>query len=114
MLGIKTGDAHVIRNAGGVVSEDALRSLVISHHLLGTEEFMIINHTDCGMLTFEDEELRAKLESQYGSTPSPSRFFAFSDIEKNVRTQMERVRSHPWIPETVKVRGFIFDVKTGD
>ncbi len=114
MLGLKTGDAHIIRNAGGIVTEDALRSLIISHHLLGTQEFMIINHTDCGMLTFKDEELRAKLQQQTGTaTVAPVHFHAFSDLEENVRQQIQRVKSHPWITEHIPVRGFVFDVKSG-
>src|SRR5215470_9715188 len=85
-MGLKTGDAHIIRNAGGIVTEDALRSLVISHQLLGTQEFIIINHTDCGMLTFKDEELRAKLQKQTGTaTVAPVAFHAFSNLEENVR-----------------------------
>ncbi len=114
MLGLKTGDAHIIRNAGGIVSEDALRSLIISHHLLGTEEIMIINHTDCGMLSFNDQKLREKLEKGSGTaTVAPYHFFAFKNLEKNVRTQIQKVKSHPWIPENIPVRGFIYDVKTG-
>lgn len=114
ILGLKTGDAHIIRNAGGVVTEDALRSLLISHHLLGTEEFIIINHTDCGMLTFRDEELRSKLRQQTGTTPvAPTHFHAFKDLEENIRQQMQKIRSHAWIPDPVPVRGFVFDVKTG-
>ena len=113
-LGLKTGDAHVIRNAGGIVTEDALRSLLISHHLLGTQEFLIINHTDCGMLTFKDEELRTRLERDTGTaTVSPVHFFAFRDLEENVRRQIQKVRSHPWIPKSISVRGFIYDVKAG-
>jgi carbonic anhydrase len=114
MLGLKTGDAHIIRNAGGIVTEDVVRSLVISHHLLGTEEFVIINHTDCGMLTFKDEQLLAKLEEQTGtSVVAPSHFRAFSDVRNNVRQQIKRVLAHPWIPERIPVRGFVYDVKTG-
>lgn len=114
MLGLKTGDAHIIRNAGGIVTEDVVRSLVISHHLLGTEEFVIINHTDCGMLTFKDEQLLAKLEEQTGtSAVEPSHFRAFSDVRDNVRQQIKRVLAHPWIPERIPVRGFVYDVKTG-
>ena len=112
MLALKTGDAHIIRNAGGIVTEDALRSLIISHHLLGTQEFMIINHTDCGMLTFTDEELRAKLQQQTG-TAAPVHFHAFRDVEKNVLQQIQTVKSHPWIPKHIPVRGFVYDVKTG-
>ncbi len=114
MLGLKTGDAHIIRNAGGIVTEDALRSLVISHHLLGTQEFLLIHHTDCGMLTFKDEELRAKLRQQTGTaTVAPVHFHAFTDLEDDVRQQVQKVKSHPWIPQDIPVRGFIFDVETG-
>ncbi|VAX18492.1 Carbonic anhydrase, beta class [hydrothermal vent metagenome] len=114
MLGINNGDAHVIRNAGGIVSEDAMRSLIISHHLLGTQEIMIINHTDCGMLTFKDEDLRSKLKEGTGTdSVAPNVFHAFPDIEKNVREQIQKVKSHPWIPDSIPVRGFIYDVKTG-
>ena len=114
ILGLKTGDAHIIRNAGGIVTEDALRSLILSHHLLGTQEFMIINHTDCGMLTFKDEEVRAKLQQLTGTaTVAPAHFYAFSNLEENVRQQIQKVRSHPWIPKQIPVRGFIYDVKTG-
>jgi carbonic anhydrase len=114
LLGLKTGDAHIIRNAGGIVTEDALRSLLISHYLLGTQEFMIINHTDCGMLTFRDEELRAKLREMHGAAAVvPARFFAFSDVEENVREQLQKVRSHPWVPNDIPVRGFVYDVRTG-
>ena len=114
VLGLKTGDAHVIRNAGGIVTEDAVRSLILSHHLLGTQEFMIINHTDCGMLTFKDEELRPKLQQMTGTAAVvPYHFYAFSDLKENVRQQIQKVRSHPWIPKQIPVRGFIYDVKTG-
>ena len=114
VLGLKTGEAHIIRNAGGIATEDAVRSLIISHHLLGTKEFAVINHTDCGMLTFKDEELRAKLrERTHAAAVAPARFYAFSDLEANVRDQVEKIRSHPWIPSQIPVRGFIYDVKTG-
>ncbi len=114
MLGLKTGDAHIIRNAGGIVTEDAVRSLLISHHLLGTEEFVIINHTDCGMLTFKDNELYARLQQQTGTAAvAPARFHAFSNLEENVREQIQKLRSHPWVPRQIPVRGFIYDVKTG-
>ena len=114
MLGLKTGDAHIIRNAGGIVTEDALRSLIISHNLLGTQEFMIINHTDCGMLTFKDDELRERLQQQSGTcTVAPVHFHTFNDLETNVREQIQKVTSHPWISQDITVRGFVFDVKTG-
>jgi carbonic anhydrase len=113
ILGLKTGDAHIIRNAGGIATEDAVRSLIISHHLLGTQEFMVINHTDCGMLTFEDADLLRKLEEQSGtSAVSPVHFHAFKDLEGNVSQQVARIRHHPYL-RYVPVRGFIYDVKTG-
>lgn len=114
MLGLKPGDAHVIRNAGGIVTEDAVRSLVISHYLLGTQEFMIINHTDCGMLTFKDEELRERLERETGVPAiAPSAFYAFQDLEENVRKQIARLRAHPWVPRSIPIRGFVYDVNNG-
>jgi carbonic anhydrase len=114
ILGLQTGDAHIIRNAGGIVTEDALRSLLLSHHLLGTQEFMIINHTDCGMLTFKDEDVRAKLHQLTGTaTVAPVHFHAFSNVEDNVRQQIQKVTSHPWIPKQIPVRGFVYDVQTG-
>lgn len=113
-LGLKTGDAHVIRNAGGIVTDDVLRSLIISHHLLGTQEFVLVNHTDCGMLTFTDNDLRARLRRETGTAPvAPARFYAFSDLEANVREQIQAIRSHPWVPRHIPVRGFIYDVRTG-
>lgn len=114
ILGLKVGDAHIIRNAGGVVTEDALRSLIISHHLLGTQEFMIINHTDCGMLTFTDDNLRSRLVKETGTAVvSPATFHAFPDLEEHVRQQVQKIRAHPWIPRSIPVRGFIYDVRTG-
>lgn len=114
VLGLKTGDAHIIRNAGGIVTEDALRSLIISHYLLGTQEFMIINHTDCGMLTFKDEDLKNKLKEKTQKTAvEPGVFHSFKDLEQNVREQISKVKSHPWMPSDIPVRGFIYDVKNG-
>ncbi len=114
VAGLKTGDAHIIRNAGGIVTEDAIRSLIISHYLLGTQEFMIINHTDCGMLTFHDEDLKARLKKETGlASASPETFHSFQDLENNVREQIQKVQSHPWIPEGIPVRGFVYEVETG-
>ncbi|MFB3814109.1 MAG: beta-class carbonic anhydrase [Terriglobales bacterium] len=114
MLGLNTGDAHIIRNAGGIVTEDVLRSLIISQQLLGTQEVIIINHTDCGMLTFKDDELRERLQRETGKLPVvPSQFHAFPDVQRNVREQVLKLRTHPWIPQGVSVRGFVYDVKTG-
>lgn len=113
-LGLNTGDAHIIRNAGGIATEDAIRSLLISHYLLGTQEFMVINHTDCGMLTFKDADLLERLEREKGvSAVAPSHFHAFENLEANVRRQVGRIRSHHWIPREIPVRGFVYDVKTG-
>jgi carbonic anhydrase len=114
MLGLKTGDAHIIRNAGGIVTEDVVRSLVISQQLLGTEEVMIVNHTDCGMLTFSDDALRTRLLNSTGKLAVvPARFYAFGDLEQNVREQVLKLRTHPWIPQQITVRGFVYDVKSG-
>jgi carbonic anhydrase len=114
-LGIGAGDAHLIRNAGGIVTDDALRSLLISHYLLGTNEIMIINHTDCGLMKATEEELHDRIERQTGvASSTPIRFHAFQDVERNVREQLERLTSHSWIrTEVVTVRGFVFDVADG-
>jgi carbonic anhydrase len=113
LLGLKTGEAHIIRNAGGIATEDALRSLIISHHLLGTQEFIVINHTDCGMLTFTDGQLLNKLEEQSGvAAVSPVHFHSFTNVERNVRQQVARIKSHPYV-RNIPVRGFVYDVKSG-
>lgn len=113
-LGLDTGDAHILRNAGGIVTDDVVRSLVVSHHLLGTEEVMIINHTNCGLMEKAEEELRRLVVNRAGSDAvAPERFFAFQNIEENVRHQVQKLRSHPWIAKQVPVRGFVYDVQTG-
>ena len=112
VLGLDEGDAHVIRNAGGVVSDDALRSLAISQNLLGTEEIILIHHTDCGMLTFTDDEFAAKLEDETGQRPD-WRAHAFDDLEQNVRDSIELIRSSPFVPRTDNVRGFVYEIETG-
>jgi len=112
ILGLTEGDAHVIRNAGGVVSDDAIRSLAISQNLLGTEEIILIHHTDCGMLTFTDDELAEKLEQETGERPD-WRAHSFSDVEEDVREGIERIKSNPFIPRTDRVRGFVYEVETG-
>jgi carbonic anhydrase len=114
-LGLDTGDAHILRNAGGIVTEDVIRSLVISHHLLGTEEIMVINHTDCGLTGRSEEELRRLVISRTGSeaVAAPSRFFTFNIVEENVRDQIQKLRRHPWIPHNIPVRGFVYDVTNG-
>ena len=114
ILGLKAGDAHIIRNAGGIVTEDALRSLIISHQLLGTQEFIIINHTDCGLLKVREDDLKKRLVEKMGTkSDSPSHFYAFDDLEENVRQQVRTIKSHPWIPKQIPVRGFVYDVKNG-
>ncbi len=113
-LGLRPGDAHMIRNAGGIATDDAIRSLLVSHHLLDTKEFIIINHTDCGLLKVKEKELRAKLVDKMGTdAKEPAHFYAFDDLEENVRQQVQKVHNHPWIPKHIPVRGFIYDVKTG-
>ena len=114
ILGLKTGEAHIIRNAGGIVTEDSLRSLIVSHYLLGTEEIMVINHTDCGLMHASEQELRTRIQNRTGTAAvSPAFFYAFQNIEENVQHQLQKLRTHPWIPQTVAVRGFVYDVTTG-
>ncbi|MET8918931.1 carbonic anhydrase [Streptomyces sp. NPDC004610] len=112
MLGLREGDAHVIRNAGGAVTEDALRSLVISQRLLGTRRIMLIHHTDCGMQTFRDDDLKRDIEKETGIRPpwSPE---AFADLEDDVRQSIRRIEADPFVPHKQYVRGFVFDVETG-
>jgi carbonic anhydrase len=114
MLGLAEADVDLIRNFGTVIDDDAVRSLVLSTRLLGTQEIMIINHTDCGMLRFTDGELEERLRKETGRAPiAPARFYSFTDAEKNTREQIQKARSHPWISQDVPVRGFVYDVKTG-
>ena len=112
LLGLTEGDAHVIRNAGGVVTDDVLRSLVISQRLLGTEEIILIHHTDCGMVTFRDDDVKDEIESDTGIRPSFA-LEAFPDVEQDVRQSIRRIRANPFIPVKDKIRGFVYDVKTG-
>jgi carbonic anhydrase len=112
LLGLREGDAHVIRNAGGVVSGDAIRSLAISQNLLGTEEIVLIHHTGCGMLTFTDDEFAEKLERETGERPEWTAQ-AFSELEQDVREGIERIKASPFIPRTDRVRGFVYEVETG-
>jgi carbonic anhydrase len=111
-LGLSEGDAHVIRNAGGVVTDDEIRSLAISQRLLGTEEIILIHHTDCGMLTFSDDEFRNAIEQETGIKPEWAAE-AFSDLEADVRQSIARIKASPFIPHTDSVRGFIYEVETG-
>ena len=112
MLGLEVGDAHVMRNAGGVITDDMIRSLVISQRKLGTREIILIHHTDCGALTFTDDELRNELLDETGLKPtwSPE---SFRDLDADLRQSMERLRRNPFLVDATQVRGFVFDVHTG-
>ncbi len=112
-LGLEEGDAHVVRNAGGRASDDAIRSLVISYKLLGTREFLVIHHTDCGMLTFTNDQLREMLRNDLNADASEIDFLPFSDLDESVRQDVQTIRSSPLIPGDISVSGFVFDVKTG-
>jgi carbonic anhydrase len=112
LLGLSEGDAHIIRNAGGVVTGDEIRSLSISQRLLGTEEIILIHHTDCGMLTFSDDEFRRQIQKDTGIKPEWAAE-AFDDLEEDVRQSIARIKASPFIPKKDRVRGFIYDVKTG-
>ena len=112
LLGLHEGDAHVIRNAGGVVTDDEIRSLAISQRLLGTEEIILIHHTDCGMLTFTDEQYAQQLEADTGAKPEWDAN-CFDDLEGSVRESIARIRQSPFIPQKESVRGFVYDVHTG-
>jgi carbonic anhydrase len=112
ILGLNEGEAHVIRNAGGVVTDDEIRSLAISQRLLGTREVILIHHTDCGMLTFSDDDFRSAVERDTGQRP-PWDSAAFPDLEGDVRASKERITGSPFVPHTDQVRGFVFDVATG-
>ena len=112
ILGLEEGQAHVIRNAGGVVTDDEIRSLAISQRLLGTREIVLIHHTDCGMLTFDDEEFRDSIEADAGDRPTWSSE-AFPDLDQDVRDSVHRITGSPYVPHTDQVRGFVFDVATG-
>jgi carbonic anhydrase len=112
ILGLQEGDAHVIRNAGGVATDDAIRSLVISQRLLGTEEIILIHHSDCGMLTFRDDDVKAQIERETGIRP-PFALEAFGDLEDDVRQSAARIKASPFIPRKTQVRGFVYDVRTG-
>jgi carbonic anhydrase len=111
VLGLQEGDAHVIRNAGGVVTDDTIRSLAISQHKLGTEEIILIHHTDCGMLTFKDDEFREELQDETGVKPAWAAE-SFSDLDRDLRQSIERIRSSPFIPNK-NVRGFVYEVESG-
>jgi carbonic anhydrase len=112
VLGLRAGDAHILRNAGGVVTDDAIRSLAISQRLLGTEEIILIHHTGCGMLTFTDDAFRRAIQDDVGVTPDwePG---AFADLDEDVRRSIARITASPFLPHKDRVRGFVYDVVTG-
>ncbi|MDE0001328.1 MAG: carbonic anhydrase [Rhodospirillaceae bacterium] len=112
LLGLEEGDAHVIRNAGGVVTDDVLRSLTISQRLLGTREIILIHHTDCGMVTFTDDAVKAQIEADTGLRPSFA-LEAFPDEEEDVRQSVRRIQACPFVPVKDRIRGFVYDVTTG-
>ncbi|HYY02882.1 MAG TPA: carbonic anhydrase [Gaiellaceae bacterium] len=113
LLGLHEGDAHVIRNAGGVITDDEIRSLSISQRLLGTTEIMLIHHTDCGMLTFRDDDFRREVQQETGIKPEwPAE--AFEDLDDDVRQSIARIKASPFIPNKDQVRGFVYDVETGE
>ena len=112
LLGLEEGQAHVIRNAGGVVSDDVLRSLVISQRLLGTREVILVHHTDCGMLTFTDDQVKADIEADVGLRPHFA-LEAFPDLERDIRQSIARIKASPFVPSKDSVRGFIYDVRSG-
>ncbi|UOX89233.1 carbonic anhydrase [Amycolatopsis sp. FBCC-B4732] len=112
VLGLQEGEAHVIRNAGGVVTEDEIRSLAISQRLLGTEEIILIHHTDCGMLTFTDDDFKRSIQQDVGVKPAWAAE-AFSDLDEDVRQSIARIKGSPFVPKKDSVRGFVFDVATG-
>jgi carbonic anhydrase len=112
LLGLAEGEAHVIRNAGGVVTDDEIRSLAISQRLLGTEEIILIHHTDCGMLTFTDDQFKRSIQDETGIKPAWAAE-TFSDLDEDVRQSVNRIKASPFIPRKDSVRGFVFDVATG-
>ena len=112
-LGLAEGDAHVVRNAGGRASDDALRSLAISHELLGTREVVVVHHTDCGMLTFTNDQIRQRLRDRLGADASAIDFLPFGDLDQSVRDDVATIRSSPLIPDDIAVCGFVYDVRSG-
>jgi carbonic anhydrase len=112
ILGLEEGDAHVIRNAGGVITDDEIRSLAISQRLLGTTEIILIHHTDCGMLTFSDDELKRQIQEDVGIKPHFS-MESFTDLDEDVRQSIARIKASPFVPNKDSVRGFVYEVETG-
>lgn len=114
ILGLKAGDAHILRNAGGIVTDDVIRSLILSYRFLGTREIFVINHTGCGLLGLYDDQLRKELAMETGKDTVGLEFFGFRDLESNVKRQVQKIRESPFIPQDTAVHGLIYDVKTGN
>ena len=112
ILGLRAGDAHILRNAGGVVTDDVIRSLAISQRLLGTEEIILIHHTDCGMLTFSDDEVKDQIHAETGIRPSFA-LESFADLDDDIRQSVARIQASPFVPRKDRVRGFVYEVETG-
>ena len=113
LLGLSVGDAHMIRNAGGLATEDAMRSLILSTHLLGTRAIAVIQHTQCGLMSITDEEFQGRLAAETGHDASQLRFHAFHDMDRNITEQVTRIRENPFLPKEIQVRGYAYDVTTG-
>lgn len=113
ILGLKFGDAHILRNAGGIATDDVIRSLILSYRFHGTREVFVINHTGCGLLGLYDDQLRKELAMEAGRDTGGLEFFGFRDLESNVKRQVQRIRESPFIPQDIAIRGLIYDVKTG-
>jgi carbonic anhydrase len=113
LLGLQVGDAHMIRNAGGLATDDAIRSLLLSTHLLGTRAIAVIQHTECGLLSITDEQMRFRLSSEMGRDASHLEFHSFTDLDRNVALEVKRIREHPFLPKDIEVHGYIYEVKKG-
>lgn len=113
LLGLSVGDAHMIRNAGGLATDDAIRSLILSTHLLGTRAIAVIQHTQCGLMSITEDEFRSRLSTETGKDASHLRFHAFRDIDHNIAEQVLRIRENPFMPKQIQVRGYAYDVTTG-
>jgi carbonic anhydrase len=113
LLGLQVGDAHMIRNAGGLATDDAIRSLLLSTHLLGTRAIAVIQHTECGLLSITDEQMRFRLSSEMGRDASHLEFHSFTDLDRNVAVEVKRIREHPFLPKDIEVHGYIYEVKKG-
>ena len=113
LLGLRVGDAHMVRNAGGLATDDAIRSLILSTHLLGTRAIAVIQHTECGLMMIDDERFRWRLSSETGRDASHLQFHAFRDLDQNIRDHVHRIRENPFLPRDIDVRGYAYDVKTG-